>query len=306
VDSRVNDREWERLAKQLHDGKCAPFLGAGACGGRLRLASELSREWADEYNYPFSDRDDLARVMRYVTVTEEDSIYVKEMFLDRHFRNFTPPDVTNPNEPHGALARFPIPIYLTTNYDDSMAQALTNAGRTPRKVLCPWYPDAPYAADSFDRPPGVDLGVVYHLHGHSGVSSSLVLTEDDYIQFLIALVEDGHRSRTDSTRLSLLPPTVQESLSTLPLLFVGYSLRDWTFQVLLQGILRALPPTHQRRHVSVQLLPMDPNAGAAERERAERYLDRYFDGLKISVHWGSAEDFFAELHRRAGGGGAMP
>lgn len=302
----VEDSEWDRLVAQLKAGRCAPFLGAGACYGSLKLGSQLSEQWADEYDYPFADRGDLAQVMRYVTVYEGDPIYVKEKFLEQDIRGATPPDFSDPCEPHTALARFPIPIYLTTNYDDFMVRALQYAGKKPRQVLCPWYPSAPFHPEDFHPPEGEPPAahpIVYHLHGHANAPESLVLTEDDYIEFLVALGEERnqpvHMSASPSP--SFIPPPVAESLSRMPLLFVGYSLRDWTFQVILQGIVKALPRTMHRRHVSVQMLPLQAGATDDQRRRAEGYLNRYFNGLNISVYWGSAADFFRELDQRAGG-----
>jgi hypothetical protein len=298
----VLDKDWDRLIRQLEGGKCVPFLGAGACYGHLEMADELATIWADEHHYPFADRTNLARVMRYVATCDGDHVDVKERFLNRHIRNVGPPPAT-PDEPHAALARFPLPLYLTTNYDDFMVKALHNAGRSPRQVLCPWYPRAPYDPDAFAPPPGgtlVDSPVVYHLHGHSGEPASLVLTEDDYTQFLVALVEDRNKAEHNSAQLSLIPPAVHEALANKPLLFVGYSLRDATFQVLLQVIVKELALSQMRSHYSIQKLPVPADAAGQVRERAERYLDQYFAELKISVYWGSATDFFRELSRRAG------
>jgi len=299
----LTDQDWERLADQLRSGKCTPFLGAGACHGRIKVASEISRELAREHGYPFADRHDLARVMRYVSVRNGDPVFVKEKFVREYFTDLPSPDFSSPGEPHAALAKFPIPMYLTTNYDDFMARALREAGRSPRVLSCPWYAGAPYSAEDFDPPAtGTDVAspIVYHLHGVATMPESLVLTEDDYIQFLIALAEERHREYV-SGRAVLIPPIVQEVLSRTSLLFIGYSLQDWNFQVLLHGILRELPPTHRRRHVSVQLLPVGRNASAEERRRATDYLDEYFGDLKISVYWGTARDFFIELDRKMGG-----
>ncbi|WP_026403689.1 MULTISPECIES: SIR2 family NAD-dependent protein deacylase [Actinomadura] len=298
----MEDRDWDRLIRQLRAGQVAPFLGAGACHGTLEMAGALAGRWADEYDYPFEDRFDLARVMRYVAVLEDDLTYVKGEFLRRHFTGITAPN--DPDDPHVALARFPLPLYLTTNYDDLLTRSLRAAGRDPRRVLCPWYDGAPYDPDAFVPPPGgspADEPVVYHLHGHDGHPESLVLTEDDYIQFLVALIEDRNKEEDTSARVSLVPPAVQEALARRPLLFVGYSLRDWTFQVLLQGLVKGLPTTHRRSHISVQMLPLPDGATDDQRRSAEEYLDRYFADLKVSVYWGSARDFFRELNRRAGG-----
>src|SRR5205085_12621647 len=68
----------------------------------------------------------------------------------------------------------------------------------------------------------VQRPVVFHLHGHTGLAESMVLTEDDYLDFLINLARDD----------DLLPHRIQEAFTSTSLLFVGYSLSDWNFRVL--------------------------------------------------------------------------
>ena len=59
-----------------------------------------------------------------------------------------------------------------------------------------------------------------------------MLTEDDYIDFLVRVSGDPN----------LLPPVIQEALASKMLLFVGFSLADWTFRVIFGGLLSARPP----------------------------------------------------------------
>ncbi len=83
--------------------------------------------------------------------------------------------------------------------------------------------------------------IVYHLHGHRSVPESLVLTEDDYIDFLVRISGDS----------ALLPPIIQSSLTNKMLLFVGYSLADWTFRVIFRGLLLSTrPPLATHAHVT--------------------------------------------------------
>ncbi|WSG19468.1 SIR2 family protein [Nonomuraea sp. NBC_01738] len=193
---------------------------------------------------------------------------------------------------HRLLAEYPLPVYLTTNYDDFMRAALCDAGKEARAELPTWWRSGG-GQPATGPAPSAGEPVVYHLHGLHDMPESLVLTEDDYIHFLISLVED--RDRQPAT---LLPPFVREALASRPLLFIGYSLRDWTFRVLFEGLLKAVPPTHQRRHISVQLDPLSDGVDPADQAKARQYLERHFDGKRISIHWSSAEDFVTELRVR--------
>ena len=55
VSEHITDREWERLLARIHDGKCTPFLGAGACVGTLPLGGDVARRWAADEAYPLED-----------------------------------------------------------------------------------------------------------------------------------------------------------------------------------------------------------------------------------------------------------
>ena len=44
--STLNDDDWDELLKLIADGKCTPFIGAGAAGSVLPLASGFRMEVA--------------------------------------------------------------------------------------------------------------------------------------------------------------------------------------------------------------------------------------------------------------------
>jgi hypothetical protein len=283
---------WERLIRQLRAGDCTPFLGAGACSGTLPGARELSREWADRYDYPFRDFEDLSRVMQFIAVSLRDHVYLKQLFCES-LRSRGIPDFAEPTEPHAMLAGLPLPVFLTTNYDDFLWRALLAAGKQPRAAICPWY-DSKLSIEEYDPTP--DRPLIYHLHGSLQAEESLVLTPDHYVEFVVNVAKDW-----DNDNRRLLPRPILAALTQRPLLFVGYSLHDWNFRVLFHGLLKDIPDIRRRRHVSVQLHPdvdgRDPDA----QERAREYLTRSLENWQISIFWGTAEEFCAELRSRLGG-----
>ena len=103
-----------------------------------------------------------------------------------------------------------------------------------------------------------------------------------------------------------MPPRIQEALAATSLLFVGYQLADWNFRVLFRGLVETVARSDRLLNVTVQL----PRQGDAEKVRAiHRYLDDYYDEMKVKVYWGDARQFAAELwcnwvaFRDANGGG---
>ena len=291
-----DDNAWNRTVYLIGKNQCTPFVGAGASAEHLPVAGRLAEALAEEYGYPFDDNHDLARVTQFAAVREGSRQYVKQRLTDDMFADVPLPNFRETDEPHAMLADLNLPIYLTTNYDDFMFEALQARGRAPQRAICPWYTkeraEVEQANALFREAAGFNPDssrpIVYHLHGHRGTPESLVLTEDDYIDFLVRVSGDPE----------LLPPTIQKSLTSKMLLFVGYSLSDWTFRVIFRGLLSARPPLSGHSHVSVQL-PPPPDSPTDERPlRIQEYLDRYFDKQDISICWKTARDFSAELRRR--------
>ena len=285
----LEERDWKLLLRRIKDGKCTPFLGAGACFGALPLGGQIAREWAQEHQYPLEDCHDLARVAQFLAV-EYDSMFPKEEILGQWFKEVAPPDFTVSDEPHGVLADLPLPVYMTTNYDDFMVQALESRHKDPKRELCRWnqlVKDEPSIFDS-GFTPTVANPVVFHLHGHDRVPESLVLTEDDYLDFLVNISRDQ----------TLLPPRIQEALTGASLLFIGYSLADWDFRVLFRGLVMSTESSLRRISVTVQLPPRSTDALESTQQQTQKYLDEYFKRIDIRAYWGTAREFVAELRQR--------
>lgn len=285
---------WTKLVDQLSTGDCTPFIGAGACLPTLPAAGKLSKVWAKRHVYPFKDPENLSRVMQYAVVSADDRLYVKET-LARELKKMT---YTHPSDPHALLATFPISVYFTTNYDNFMEEALDAEGKNPKPKICPWwYEKAPKGLKSdiyrIDKETSRDEPIVYHLHGSWDVPDSLVVTEDDYIRFLV----NGSLGRGAGSQWFVpaeIKPNLQRSI-----LFIGYSLQDVTFRVIFRQLLREIPPDDRRGHVSVQVSPSDliDNHPGTKR-RAEDYVAKYLKNDKVTVYWVTAGEFCAELRRR--------
>src|SRR5438105_2002317 len=70
------------------------------------LGGQIAGAWATQFHYPLPDSTDLARVAQFVAVARNDAMVPKEKLLDL-FKDTTPPDFTDPLEPHGLLADLP-------------------------------------------------------------------------------------------------------------------------------------------------------------------------------------------------------
>jgi hypothetical protein len=275
----LTDETWQTLLERINNQRCLPFLGAGASFPAIPLGSTIAADWAQEYNYPGDNPKNLVEVAQFLAV-QFDPLTPKEKIL-KQLDGVVPPDFNAADEPHALLADLPLPIYLTTNYDDFMVRALKSRYRDARRELCRWnmlIENEPSVFDN-DFTPTVANPVVFHLHGHT-IPESIVLTEDDYLYFLAGIGQE-----------KLLPKPIQQALTRSTCVFIGYRLADWNFRVLFQG-LRA----YSMAGVSIAVLKPPGDDELARRQR--EYLDRYYANMKLTVYWGTAGEFARELRER--------
>jgi hypothetical protein len=178
------------------------------------------------------------------------------------------------------LADLPLPIYLTTGYHDFIELALHTAGKEPHTEIYRWHEGLRHIPSIFEREreyePSPQQPLVYHLHGFDRYPESLVLTEDDYLDFL-------------SNVSGAILPRVMEALTQSSLVMLGYSLASWDFRVLFRGLIKPRPK--KLTSVAIQL---------QENELEKEYLQKYLRQVSFEVEWIDASDphrFIRELHQ---------
>ena len=64
------------------------------------------------------------------------AMFPKEILI-QEFEKLDPPDFSKEDNPHGILADLDLPIYITTNYDNFMFNALKarNIQKNPKRTL---------------------------------------------------------------------------------------------------------------------------------------------------------------------------
>ena len=113
-----------------------------------------------------------------------------------------------------------------------------------------------------------------------------MLTADHYLDFLVKV----------SAEMERIPTYIRGALANSTLLFIGYSLYDWEFRVILRGLVATLNQRRRFKHVAVQL---DHASGDVEDiEAVQHFLRQYFQDAEINVFWGSTRQFTAELRER--------
>jgi hypothetical protein len=288
----LTDADWQRLLHRIKEGRCTPFIGSGASGDSLPSGSNLAADWAKESKYPlYPLNNKLYEVAQYIAVKQDD--IEPKLRIQREFKRATPPNFSEFDEPHAVLAELPFPLYMTTNYDLYMSDALRSRGKNPRQEVCRWwqrFPEDTKTSIFESEPlfePSPDDPVVFHMHGNLDVAESIVVTEDDYLTFLIKV-----------SKKDLLPARITRALTASSLLFLGYSLTDWNFLVLLHSLTAQLENAVQFGHVSVLSVPNYKELTKEQLEEVQKYRVEYFRKRLITVHWSTCREFAAELKQR--------
>jgi len=220
--------------------------------------------------------------------TSEDTLAeLEEEFDDVNFSEFSerlgyPHFEREPLEPLLILAELPLPIYLTTSYHNFIEVALKRAGKEPRTDICRWHKGLEGIPSVFesDYQPTREEPLVYHLHGLDTHPGSLVLTEDDHMEFLVAVSQNVGRG-TDP-----IPLRIRQAMADSSLVMLGYNIYCWDFKVLFWGLIKPRP-LHQTS-VSIQLIPDE-----VERNYFKKYLDEY----EFRIYWGDIYGYTRELRQ---------
>jgi hypothetical protein len=300
------DNRWPTLIRNIRDGECVPFIGSAACRPRLPMSCELAAELLERSTvagpYPFETEKSLAKVAQYVAALTGDASATKRIVADIIREKSDAPGDRIPRI-HRFLARRRLPIYITTNYDHLMEDALRLAHVAPVMEICRWSKEllerSPSRFDSGDYRPSREKPVVFHLHGALDAEiESLVVTEDDYLDFLLNVSREFSTSKRTCEQPLGLPLALRTVIATKPLLFIGYSLTDINFLFILRALTHGMEPHRRVQRVAVQLArhTLPPGDDVENyRKRAEQYFLWTHDG--VGVLWEDIDALCDRLER---------
>jgi hypothetical protein len=190
------------------------------------------------------------------------------------------------------LAQLKLPVYITTSYFDFLERALLANRVTPQTQICFWngkpqsYIDVSHETRHHPQPSS-ENPIVYHLFGHEAYPDSLVLTEDDFLDYLVKLSADLGQKEP------ILPHYLRERLTLSSLVLLGYRPGDWDFRILFRGLIAAASNI-EMLNLAIQFDDRQSRA-VASTEEIRAYLERYFHPL-FDVEWSSTYDFVAGLY----------
>lgn len=291
---------WNVIVDSIRSGKCVPFLGAGVnvsangyAGLRLggAVADKLLRALVAELDADVAENDDEDEQEELFQVRSADSLreypqllrvgaqdlarvalHVQVMggspvLLDL-LQRLLPETQREPSPLLEVLARLPVRLIVTTNYDCLMERALTDVkldnGETATKPIVLVQPTDGFDAEEQAEntrflsenlpqkgrardPAEGEPAIVYKIHGSFGdPDRGLVVTEQDYIDFLAAVSRDS---------TSGVPQQIAGAIQGSHLLFLGYGLEDWDFRTLYKVLVEEQEPNKKRMSFAIQRNP---------------------------------------------------
>jgi hypothetical protein len=232
-------KELEQLVESIAAGKCILFLGAGvhypppAESGyaysekdRPPLGGAFSEHLASQTGFasrfPNESPGNLQRVSQDYECRFQRAALVKEVkkavYTDKR-----------PSPAVKALARLKFPVVITTNYDQ-LEKALEEVGKDPFVSIFKKNETLEESTDDYphDEEPTPERPFVFKIHGDIDKPDSLVITDEDYIQFVLRM--------SDKQDFHPVPETIRYYLKKWPTLFIGYSLKDYNLRLLFKTL----------------------------------------------------------------------
>jgi len=250
------------VARCIERGQCIFFLGAAIHAGPppglpyeypessrppigTRLSESLATESHYTVRYPRGSTSDLQKVALDFEIQKSRSLLVSRIRTAVH-ENRQPSPILR------ALAELNIPIVITTNYDQLFEKALRLHAKAPViSVYKKNDSNAHHATDdyTFGEEPRAQEPFVFKIHGDVDVPESIVVTDEDYIHFVLRMSDKGD--------FYPVPETIRYRLQKWPTVFLGYSLIDYNLRLLFKTLRWRVDPARRPDAYSVDRSP-DP------------------------------------------------
>ena len=276
----LQDGDWRRLIEAIHRGMCILVLGPDAVfqdsdgeGPTLTagLARQLSKELND--NHLVADPDDLVHVAQaYLRESNKDRLDL-ELAAEEFYKEYW----ERTSQVHLDLASMPFNLCLSTTHDRYLHNAFENRGIVPVIGHYSFQNSRPdlQVSETADKP------IIYSLLGSCDDLPSLVLSENDLLEFLVKVIQ-GAPPLSDYIRQRLANPDAS-------FLFVGFGLNQWYLRILLHTLKAC---HHSPKSIAIE---SDAFEGAAD---AGKTLVYYGSEYSLNFYCRSIQSFTAELAQR--------
>jgi hypothetical protein len=213
------------------------------------------------------------------------------------------PRYNEPREnPLRLLAELPLPIYLTSSPSEFLEHEIERTGhKKPESMLFFWHAGLQRIGSVYDREPdyqpSVERPLVYHLFGMDKYPESMVLTEDDHLEYLFRLASLRYEVQ-HSTKEDVIPADIYMALTGTALLLLGYRVHDWDFRVLFKGLVQATNDSRSKRQPKSVAMQIELEEGRDRRDEVQAYLSEFFDEWDFKIFWGDMRSCAEQVYTR--------
>jgi hypothetical protein len=276
------DRDWDTILYGIESDECilalGPELPVGAPDGPRRVAIDLLIERL------LQSLGEEGAATKPTALPQIAQRYLAspshaEIDLEREVKRWHQSLIGQRSAIYDDLAALPFRLILSSGHDPLMETALTLAEK-PASVE--WYNYRGVGEELLRTTPTRETPVLYHLHGHVRDPSSLVLTETQLLDYLVALI----------AKAPPLPNDLSGMLAKGRLfLFLGFGLRQWYLRILLH-VLKILKG-------SSRTFALETLAETGDGPFDDTVLF-YRDNFRFDIHRLDVVEFVSELRDRFG------
>lgn len=223
-----NDLRWRALIESIKRKRCILLLGPQASfdpddSDQLPLEIRLAHYLADQavfsnHQRAIVNRDDITHVAQLFQ-QKRDRLEL-ELAVEAFYANFQ--DKTTAF--HRDMAALPFTLCIKITPDNFFCNALKDAAKNPIHDYYHFKRARPLTAVQTNA----DQPYVYDLYGHFNDLESLLLTEDDLLEFIVNVIKGCPE----------LPPFIRSQFANPEnnFLFVGFGFRSWQNRILLHTL----------------------------------------------------------------------
>jgi hypothetical protein len=243
------------VAESVRERRCILFLGAGIHAPPphgssfdypaeqrpptgAALSEQLARDGGLADQFPGEDPRNLQRVALFYEIARSRRQLVEAVAGAVQTGK-------RPSPLLAALAELDFPIVISTNYDHLFERALAALGKDPRVSI--YTPELEATTDFRDPTP--ESPIVFKIHGDISRPETIVVTDEDYIQFVLRM--------SSKEQYDPVPLTLKYYLTGWTTLFVGYSLLDYNLRLLFKTLRWKIDSANLPEMYSVDCAP-DP------------------------------------------------
>jgi hypothetical protein len=236
----MNERRWKRLLRDVQEQRCILMLGPRLEGLQvngqwLPLMESFAGFLTNELSVEKIDFDvNAAEHLPYIGQLFLKIPGVERIDLEDEIKSYYQQNMAAPPPLYRLLAGLPFSLVINSGFDNYMERAFNNEGKFAYGYYYNFRRQTPVDLDPESIDPQHPM--VYNLFGSFEKPESLVITENDQVEFVRNVVKSDPG----------VPPVILEQFDhSKSYLFLGFNVEHWQFRLLLEALnLRESNATH--------------------------------------------------------------